>query len=470
VLSLVAGRREDEGRFDESLELLRRAKAAAPDAPGILNALGLCLMRLGRAVEAEAEYDLALAADPNFAPAIANRGTALVMQGRLDEARAACERALALEPGNLVALAELAALALQRGDSGEARALAEQVAARQPGFPGAMLVLAGADLAEGRAAAAEARLRLLLRDDKVQPIDQAMARGLLGDALDAQGRHAEAFASWSVANRLRKAHHREAYGRRAGTLAQVRRLTAGLEGKRIAMAWGRGGESKAKRHVFLAGFPRSGMTPIGQILEGHDEVVALSGKECLIDAERAWLADPSRFAALLAAPDAELDAWRDAYWRRVAAEGVDVAGRVFVDSHPFHSFELPLIARLFPEARIVVARRDPRDIVLSCFRHRLRLSDPVYQMLTLQGAAELYAATMRLAEATTAAFGLFLHEVALERLIADPEGETRALCDYLGLAPTAAAPTGLNTDGIGKWRGYETEMAPVMPLLAPWLD
>ena len=38
VLSLVAGRREEQGRPDEALALLQRAKAAAPEAIGILNA------------------------------------------------------------------------------------------------------------------------------------------------------------------------------------------------------------------------------------------------------------------------------------------------------------------------------------------------------------------------------------------------------------------------------------------------
>ena len=48
VLSLAAGRLEDAGRVEDALPLLLRAKKLAPAAPGILNALGLCLQRLGR--------------------------------------------------------------------------------------------------------------------------------------------------------------------------------------------------------------------------------------------------------------------------------------------------------------------------------------------------------------------------------------------------------------------------------------
>jgi hypothetical protein len=162
---------------------------------------------------------------------------------------------------------------------------------------------------------------------------------------------------------------------------------------------------------------------------------------------------------------------------------------VFVDKHPFNTFKLPLIARLFPDARVLFARRDPRDTVLSCFRHRFQMTDPVWQMLSLEGVAELYAATMAMAEASEEAFGLFTHDVRLEALIADFDGETKAVCDFIGVpwdermrdfaagvaargvfTPSGPQLTrGLNAQGVGKWRDYAGELEPVMPLLAPWV-
>jgi tetratricopeptide (TPR) repeat protein len=486
VLSLVAGRREGEGRFDEALALLDRAKAAAPDAAGILNARGLNLLWLGRHEEAAAEFGAALAADPGFAPALANRGTALVALARLNDARRDFEAALAMAPGNLVALNGLAALALRRGDPIEARERATQVTQRQPDFPEALMILAGADIAEGQPRAGEARLRLLLADRKLVPADRAMAQGLLGDALDAEGRFAEAFAAYAAGNKLRRGDYRG----QGDTLRLVRELTAALEGQRVAATWGRGGGGPAGRHVFLLGFPRSGATLLEQALAGHSDVTALAETECLIDAARDWLADAGDIARFCAAPDEALDPYRAAYWRRVAAAGADPAGRVFVDKHGFNIFKLPLIARLFPEARIIVMRRDPRDTVLSCFVNRFQMSDPVAQMLTLEGAAELYAATMALAEAAEQAFSLFVQPCRLEAVIADFDAETKAVCAFLGIAwrpelrdfagqvaargvaaPGAARLTGgLNARGVGRWRDYAGEMAGVLPILQPWIE
>src|ERR1700754_242705 len=64
VLNLVAGRREEEGRLDEALALLRQALAGAPEAIGIMNASGLVLNRMGRFEEAVASYGAALAKEP----------------------------------------------------------------------------------------------------------------------------------------------------------------------------------------------------------------------------------------------------------------------------------------------------------------------------------------------------------------------------------------------------------------------
>src|SRR6218665_707395 len=151
VLKLVAGRREEEGRLEEALALLQRALAAAPEAIGVMNAIGLVLNRLGRFEEAVTAYGEALAREPRFAPALANRATALMGQAKLNAARADYEAAAGTGPGNVLAANGLAALALRRGDPAEARRQAEAVLAREPGFPGAVMTLAGADLAAGRA-------------------------------------------------------------------------------------------------------------------------------------------------------------------------------------------------------------------------------------------------------------------------------------------------------------------------------
>jgi tetratricopeptide (TPR) repeat protein len=489
VLSLAAGRLEEAGRRHEALALLRRAKALAPQAAGVWNAVGLCLSGCGLYAEAVAEFDGALALDPGLAPALANRASALVPLGRLNEARRDFERALALDAENPLALDGLAALALRRGDAAEARDLALRALARAPDFPNAILTLAGAELAEGQAPVAERRLRRLLGDPRPRPLERALGLGLLGDALDREKRFADAFQAYEEANRAFLDLHRADFAGQPSTLALLTELTASLEDRSVPPPPPRGRSGPARTHVFLAGFPRSGTTLIEQVLEQHPDVTTLPEKECF-EGVGALMGDRTRFEAFCQLPDEELDRWREAYWQRVGEEGFDPTDRVFVDKHPFHSFKLPLIARLFPEAHILFARRDPRDTLLSCFRHRFWMSAPFYQMLTLEGTAGLFDGTMRFVEASKRAFGFETLDCALEAIVADFDGETRRICAAIGIEWTAAlrdfaaevgsrgvlTPSGpqlargLNAEGIGRWRDYTGQLAPVMPLLTPWVE
>lgn len=487
ALDLAAGGLEAAGRIEDAAALLARAVEIAPQAHGIRNAFGLILHRLDRSGEAVAQFDAALAADPKFAPAWSNRGAARMALAQLVEARQDFEQSLALQPGNPIALNGLAQLAIRRGAAEEGRELALQALARAPGFPPLLLTLAEAESALNDPSA-EPRLRDLAAANGLPASDRAIALGILGDTLDRAARYPEAFDAWSQSGALSRLAHAVEYGERQGIVPLLREITGLLDGGELAVQPG-AGKGPARTHVFLVGFPRSGTTLLEQVLEQHPETVTLAEKECLIDGARAALASAEKFRDFMVLPDAALDEYRSAYWARVAEQGVDPAGKVFVDKHPFHSFKLPLIARLFPDARILFAERDPRDTVLSCFRRRFRMNDANYQMLTLDGAADLFDAAMALRAATEAAAPLHGLRCALEDMVADFDGTTRAVCAHLGIewTPelrgfaekvgergvfTPSAPQlarGLNAEGVGKWRDYADQMAPVLPLLERWV-
>lgn len=86
-------------RYREALELLDRARNAAPDNPAILDSYGWVLYRLGRGDEALPYLRRAwmLMKDPEVA---AHLGEVLWMQGHKDEARKYLEDAMKLDPDN----------------------------------------------------------------------------------------------------------------------------------------------------------------------------------------------------------------------------------------------------------------------------------------------------------------------------------------------------------------------------------
>ena len=492
LYNVLALKLESEGRPREAEALLQSAVRLAPADVASRNALGLCLMRLERPDEALVQFESALARESGLPFIHANRGAALFALRRVDDAAASFERALALDAHQGLALAGLANIATSRGAYSEARAQAEQALRLMPGYPEALLSLVSCELGERNPQLAEARARDLLSREDLHPLSRAYASGLLGDALDAQGRTAEAFSAYSLCNRIL----RETYGPRFNShpraLGYAQRLLDYLR-RADANAWHTAplptGLDAAVGHVFVLGFPRSGTTLLEVVLEGHPRVVSLEENESLIDGIQEFMQQPEDLDRLLRAPPATLDALRECYWRHVARNGVDVRDKIFVDKNPLNTLKLPLIARLFPKARILIACRDPRDVVLSCFRHRFRMSAPMFELLTLEGAAAYYDAVMRVLLECTRVLPLETCLVRHEDLVTAFTRELRRICEFLRLEfvpameefasrtqrrailtpSTAQLARGLTTAGLGHWRRYRTELAPVLPLLADWV-
>ena len=129
-----------------------------------------------------------------------------------------------------------------------------------------------------------------------------------------------------------------------------------------------------RAHIFLIGFPQSGSATLERALACRDYVVALHERGLLRKAAQTWLASPDALNRLAAADDAALEGLRERYWEDVGDAGIAPAGKIFLDSEPLNANKLPLIAKLFPEARIVFAVRDPRGAVFSAFRQLLAVT------------------------------------------------------------------------------------------------
>jgi len=496
VLNLAASVHFGEGRFEDALALLKRASAAAPNDPKLLNSIGLCLKSLGQLEEARQAFDRALKLDPNMASARFNRGVLLEELKYSREARSDYERAAALNPNNVDAVAHIAWLDAQAGDAESARSHGERVLARAPSNVIARMAMASADLQMGDLQAAAGRLSALNREPRLDPVDRPIVLGLTGDLHDAEGRAAEAFAAYQESNAAVKALYAPRFEPPGilRPLDHVRRLIAWFEQAdpqpwRNAPAAPRQG-SNPKEHVFLVGFPRSGTTLLENVLAAHPDVITLEERNCLDSASATYLTSSEGLERLARIGTEEATRERETYWSKVRKFGVESEGRVFIDKMPLASVALPLIAKLFPDARILFARRDPRDVVLSCFRRRFGMNPSMYQLLTLEGAAAYYDAVMRLSELYRELLPLPQHLVRYESLVEDFEGTARLACDFLGLewdqalfdfaanarsrgiaTPSAAqVARGLNREGEGIWRRYRDQLAPVLPVLEPWVQ
>ena len=495
VFNLGAQARFGQGQFEEAVSLLEQARVLAPNDPHVLNSLAVCLTEVGRTDDAIEAYKAAIQADPNLAAAHFNLGTVLEALSDIKGATAAYARAAALDPNYVEPIASLAWLDARAGDVTSASANGERALALSPDNILARMALASVDLQRGDVEGAGRRLSGLIQDPSLSPVNRAIVLGLIGDLHDRDGHSAEAFAAYRASNDVLKALNKaeyEAPGRET-VLEQAQRLATWFESA-DPKPWRhappvRPLATEPKAHVFLVGFPRSGTTLLESVLAAHPEVVSIEEKECFAPESLAYLTDADGLERLARITPKEAASQREHYWSAVRANGSDIRGKIFIDKMPLRSVALPVIAKLFPNVRVLFARRDPRDVVLSCYRRRFGMNRSMYQLLTIEGAAAYYAAVMRLSEGYRELLQLPQHEVRYESLVDDFEGTTRAVCEFVGLnwteemtdfaakaktrgisTPSAAqVARGLNREGQGAWRRYRDEIAPVLPVLEPWV-
>lgn len=492
--SLYSARAMAEEREHEDAKALadyRRALLLSPKNVALLNAIGLCLMRLTRLEESIQAFDDAIRAHPAHAPSHVRRGTALRQTGNGAAAKFSYERALKLDPRNAEALACLASMAAQAGDAKTGRNLAERALALDPGRKTASAALVLADIQEGQYVSAEQRARSILRDRDVS--GRASVLGMLGDALDGQDRTEEAFAAYSAENMERLRANAVRFAGKT-SVADLSASIAGFVERSPDLSWR--GESSARLrdgapacHVFLLGFFRSGTTLLEQALEAHPEIVTLEERDFLEEPAERYLANAAGLGHLAVLPDLALDALREDYWRCIARAGLNVEGKVFVDKHPLNTLKLLLISKMFPQAKILFAIRDPRDVVLSCFRRHFRVNSAMYDLLTLHGAAQSYDSVMRLAARLRGIVSNAALDHRYEDLVNGFEAAMDRVCKFLGVefdasmkdfgavvrrddirSPSAAqVRRGLYRESIGQWRRYGAQLEPVLPILRPWI-
>ena len=91
----------EQGRIEDGVAILHKARAVAPDQPRIHGLLGKALIHLGRNDEALASFDRALALGSPTAGLHGSRADALVALNRREEAVESYDRALALKPDSV---------------------------------------------------------------------------------------------------------------------------------------------------------------------------------------------------------------------------------------------------------------------------------------------------------------------------------------------------------------------------------
>jgi len=308
--------------------------------------------------------------------------------------------------------------------------------------------------------------------------------------MDRLGRHADAFDQFTSANELQRVQYADQFSGDTGFLStSLLTKLSDLITRRPSSTWTPPPPCD-RSPVFLVGFPRSGTTLLDQILSSHPDVTVLEERDTLAPVCARLFPGTGDASFLADLSVDQIDQLRSLYWERVYERLMrDAIRKVFIDKLPLNAALLPLIYRLFPEARIVLALRDPRDVVLSCFQQRFAMNGAMYQLLRTDTAAAYYSAVMGLVDQSRRLLPLQMHQIRYEDVVAQFEIQIGNLLAFLDLpwddavrnhtetarrrvvnTPSATQVVRpLYTSSVGKWRQYEPQLAPVLGTLQPWV-
>lgn len=384
-------------------------------------------------------------------------------------------------------LVNLAYLYERMGETAKARQSLERILFNTPGDPMAGLRMAILEMNDGDLDTARTRLEALLRNASSIPTTElAPILCRLGMVLDRLGEYDKAYNFFNECQQTTAKHEPQYQGDSWHDRINHCR-NAAAPGN--ITTWNHFSADTLPAPVFLVGFPRSGTSLTTRILSSHPDVIT-SDEEGIVqltidklntisDNKQGY---PYNLNELTVSQVVDL---RHKYWDLAQKICGALPGqKLFVDKLPLNIIDLPLIYRVFPEARIILLLRDPRDVCLSCFMQYFKANDAMANFYDLKSAARFYDATMNLWHHYEEVFELNLYKLRYEDLVSDIENQTKDLLEFIGLdwdkrilnyyqnkKYTTSTPSYHDTckpvysRAIGRWRHYKEHMQTALPFL-----
>ena len=163
---------------------------------------------------------------------------------------------------------------------------------------------------------------------------------------------------------------------------------------------------------------------------------------------------------------------------------------VVIDKLPLNILHIPLINRVFPNAKFILALRHPLDCVLSCWMQDFELNPAMANMYELQRIVDFYDAAMSIFKLSDERYALDVHKVRYEDLVLNFKKNVSDLLTFLNLEwepelidyqKTARARGGIYTPSYSqvvkpiydtasyRWKYYEEYLETYKSRMVPWI-
>jgi tetratricopeptide (TPR) repeat protein len=502
---------KDQGKLDDAVASYHKALAIMPDHAEAHNNLGNALRDQGKLYDAVASYHMAISFKPDHAEAHSNLGNALRDQGKLDDAVASYHRALTINFDNADVHSNLGYALKKQGKLDDAVSSFQKALSIKPDHARAHSYLGNTLQSLGKLDDAVASYRRALAiapdyaeahrhlgmakkfseyDNDIKAMEAAYAvPGLsdwkrmhlafgLGKSFEDLRRYDMAFGFYLTGNTLKRRTFEYSIESIEKNFERLKELfTKDLFGRHQTAGL------LDEAPIFILGMLRSGTTLVEQILASHANVYGAGEVQFLlrIVASRFAGINDDRFTEKL--DQAGIGEFSSAGGEYLAMIREHAGGARFItDKNPYNFHLIGMIKLMLPKARIIHCCRDPRDTCLSIFKNYFSADDNyyAYDLGELGLYYNLYRDLMRHWHSVLPDF---IYDIHYEQLVADQEGQSRALLAHCGLewddacldfhrtdrvvmtASAAQVRRPIYQESVRSWKHYEDQLAPLLDAL-----
>ena len=129
----------------------------------------------------------------------------------------------------------------------------------------------------------------------------------------------------------------------------------------------------------------------------------------------------------------ELSNAKEVYFEELAKHVSTNNSGCVIDKLPLNIIDVPIIHKLFPTARFILALRHPLDSILSCWMQPFKANDAMANMVELDRIVDFYTAAMTVLELSEKRYQLTIHRIRYEDLVLDMKKEVSNLLKFLEL-------------------------------------
>jgi tetratricopeptide (TPR) repeat protein len=384
VLAVIERYRDAAEHYEKVLDL-------SPHDAEARTGLGDALYRLDRPDDAIEQYEKALATAPAFNKALNSLGNALHLLGRSEEGVTYFRRALAIDSSDLRTYKDLGSALFALGKFDEARAFLEKAMALSPHKAGCYeaLVMCGRITAEDHHFVA--MRKLAANPASLSETERIDLHYALGKAFADVGEHQQSFDHILAANALKRRQIKFDEEKWLEQFERIRKVfTAQLLRDKAGLA------DPSELPIFIFGMPRSGTTLIEQILASHPKVFG-GGELREMANQVARIRGPEDPSYPDFVPNKSAEELRQlgaGYIEAVRGKAAQAAR--ITDKMPSNFTFAGLIHLALPNARMIHARRDLRDVAFSRFSQHFGIGHQyTYDLAELGRHCRAYAQLMR---------------------------------------------------------------------------